>query len=107
MKAIEQYCILILNRVVSDPPFNLYMWIKFKVWSLKWKLPRRTYAVYYALPDGSTISGHETKIGEGCMQAPGPNQMNSKEWLSRSAGYHSFSSSKLVSSSLLHFHEKS
>lgn len=78
-----------------------------KVWSLKWKLLKRNFTVYYALPDGSSISGHETKIGEGCMQAPGPNQMTSKEWLSRSAGYHSFPSSKLVCSSPLHFHEKS
>ena len=61
MKAIEQYCI---------------------------KLLRRTFAVYYALPDGSSISGHETKIGEGCMQALGPNQVSSKEWLSRSSGFH-------------------
>ena len=107
MKAIEQYCILILNKVVSDHLLIFTCELSLKVWSLKWKLPRRTVALYYALPDGSSISGHETKIGEGCMQAPGPNQMNSKEWLSRSAGYHSFSSSKLVSSSLLHFHEKS
>ena len=44
--------------------------LSLKVWSLKWKLLRRTFTVYYALPNGSSISGHETKIGEGCMQAP-------------------------------------
>jgi len=43
------------------------------------KATEKNVYVYYALPDGSSISGHETKIGEGCMQAPGPNQMTSKE----------------------------
>ena len=36
------------------------------------------YIMLYQM-HGSSISGHETKIGEGCMQAPGPNQMTSKE----------------------------